>query len=164
MKKLARGFLLGILVLAAVGLLLAQKNPASGVWKLDVAKSKFNPSPGPKSATLTIDASGTGVKTTYDEIETDDSHIGYEYSTTDDDGKDCPVSGTARTALLGGAESVVVRHAGSNSLVVHFMKSAQIVATNNTVVSKDGKTLKITSQGADAKGQPLSSMTVWNKQ
>jgi hypothetical protein len=164
MKKLAGLVLFGILVLAAVGLLLAQKNSASGVWKLDVEKSKFNPGPGPKSATLTIDASGAGVKTTYDEIEADDSHIGYEYSTTEGDGKDCPVSGAARTALLGGAETVVVRHAGSNSLVVHFMKSGQIVATNNTVVSKDGKTLKITSQGADAKGQPLSSMTVWNKQ
>jgi hypothetical protein len=164
MKKLAGGFLIGISVLAAAGLLFAQKNPASGVWKLDAAKSKFNSGPEPKSATLTIDTSGAGVKTTYDEIEADDSHIGYEYSTTGDDGKDSPVSGTARTALLGGAESVVVRHGGSNSLVVHFMKSGQIVATNNTVVSKDGKTLKITSQGADAKGQPLSSMTVWTKQ
>src|SRR5580692_11171043 len=102
MKKLARGFLLGILVLAAVGLLLAQKNSFSGVWKLDVAKSKFNPGPGPKSATLTIDTSGAGVKTTYDEIEADDNHVGYEYSTTED-GKDYPVSGTARTAILGGA-------------------------------------------------------------
>ena len=162
MKKIAVGFLSGILVLAAAGLLLAQKNSVSGGWKLDAEKSKFNPGPGPKSATLTIDTSGAGVKTTYDEIEADDSHIGYEYSTTED-GKDYPVSGTARTAILGGAETVVVRHA-SNSLVVHFMKSGQIVATNNTVVSKDGKTLKITSQGADAKGQPLSSMTVWNKQ
>jgi hypothetical protein len=163
MKKIAVGFLSGILVLAAAGLLLAQKNSVGGVWKLDVEKSKFNPGPGPKSATLTIDTSGGGAKTTYDEIEADDNHIGYEYSTTEDDGKDSPVSGTARSAILGGAETVVVRHA-SSSLVVHFMKSGQIVATNNTVVSKDGKTLKITSQGADAKGQPLSSMTVWNKQ
>jgi hypothetical protein len=164
MKKLAVGFLIGILVLAATGLLLAEKNSASGMWKLDAAKSKFNPGPGPKSATLTIDASGAGVKTTYDEIEADDSHIGYEYSTMEDEGKEYPLSGTARAALLGGAETVAVRHVGSNSLVVHFMKSGQIVATNNTVVSKDGKTLKVTSQGADAKGQGLSSMTVWNKQ
>jgi hypothetical protein len=164
MKKLAVGFLIGILALAATGLLLAQKNSISGVWKLDAAKSKFNPGPGPKSATLTIDTSGAGVKTTYDEIEADDSHIGYDYATTEDNGKDYPLSGTARTALLGGAETVVVRHAGSSSLVVHFMKSGQIVATNNTVVSKDGKTLKISSQGADPKGQSLSSMTVWNKQ
>jgi hypothetical protein len=162
MKKIVVGFLSGILVFATAGLLLAQKNSVSGVWKLDVAKSKFNPGPGPKSATLTIDTSGAGVKTTFDEIEADDNHVGYEYSTTED-GKDYPVSGTARTAILGGAETVVMRHA-SSSLVVHFMKSGQIVATNNTVVSKDGKTLKITSQGADAKGQPLSSMTVWNKQ
>src|ERR1700722_9600347 len=155
MKTLAQRFQLGIFVLAAVALLFAQSNPFSGVWKLDVAKSKFNPGPGPRSATLTIDISGGGVKTIYDEIRTDDSHIGYEYSTAEDS-KDYPVSGTALTALLGGAQTVEVRHAGSNSLAAHFMKSGQIVATNNTVVSKVGKTLKRISQGADASGQPLS--------
>jgi hypothetical protein len=164
MKKSAVVFLFGVLVLATAGLLFAQKNSTSGVWKLDAAKSKFNPGPAPKSATLTMEAAGAGVKTTYDEIEADDSHIGYEYSTAEDDGKDYPVSGTAQTTLLGGAESVVVRHAGANALAVHFMKSGQIVATNSIVVSKDGKSLKVTSQGADAKGQPHSSMTVWNKQ
>jgi hypothetical protein len=65
---------------------------------------------------------------------------------------------------LGGAEVVAVRGVGSNSIVVHFKKSGQIVATDNTIVSKDGKTLKITFQGADAKGQPISSVTVWDKQ
>jgi hypothetical protein len=164
MKKVVHRFQVGILVLAAAGLLLAQKNAASGVWKLDVEKSKFTPGPGPKSATLTIDASGTGVKTTYDEIEADDSHVGYEYATTGSDGTDCPVAGTGQTALLGGADTVVVKHFGSSSLGVHFKKSGQIVAANNTVVSKDGKTMKITSQGADAKGQPISSVTVWSKQ
>jgi len=164
MKKVAQRIQIGILVLAAAGLLLAQKNPASGVWKLDVEKSKFTPGPAPKGATLTIDASGTGVKTTYDEIEADDSHVGYEYATTGEDGQDCPVSGPGQTALLGGADAVVVKHFGSNSIGVHFKKAGQIVAANNTVVSKDGKTMKITSQGADAKGQPINSVTVWAKQ
>jgi len=166
MKNIAAGFHVGIVVLAAAGLLLAQKNPAtaSGVWKLDVAKSKFDPGPGPKSATLTIDASGAGLKTTYDATEANDSQVGYEYTATEDDGKDYPVSGPARTALLGGADTVVVRRSGSNSLGIQFKKSGQVVATNKTVVSKDGKTLTITSQGADAKGQPISSVTVWVKQ
>jgi hypothetical protein len=48
--------------------------------EVDVAKSKFNPSPGPKIATLTIDASGAGLKTTYDATEADDSQVGYEYT------------------------------------------------------------------------------------
>jgi hypothetical protein len=36
--------------------------------------------------------------------------------------------------------------------------------TNMTSVSKDGKSLKLIVNGADAKGQPVSLMTVWNKQ
>jgi hypothetical protein len=162
MKKLVKRFTVGIVVFATTALLLAQNNPVSGVWKLNVEKSKFNAGPAPKGATLTIDASGSGVKATYEEIEADDSRIGYEYATTED-GKDYPVSGPARTAFLGGADSVAVRHA-SNSLAVHFKKSEQIVAMNNTTVLKGGKTLRITSEGADSKGQPIRSMTVWDKQ
>jgi hypothetical protein len=164
MKKLTKRFQVGIFVLAAASLLLAQKTPAAGVWKLDVAKSKFKSGPKPKGATLTIVESGAGVKTSYDATEADGSQIGYEYTTASDDGEDYPVSGTGLTSLLGGAEVVAVRGAGSNSIVVHFKKSGQIVATDNTVVSKDGKTLKITFQGADAKGQSITSVTVWDKQ
>lgn len=164
MTILSKRFLVSIFAVAAPALLFAQPHPASGVWKLDGAKSKFKPGPGPKGATLTIDASGARVKATYDEIESDDSHLGYEYTTTADDGKDYPLSGSGRAALLGGADAVEVRRGGSNSLVVHFKKGGQIVATNNMVVAKGGKTLKITSSGADANGQPTNSVAVWDKQ
>jgi hypothetical protein len=36
--------------------------------------------------------------------------------------------------------------------------------TDMTSVSKDGKTLKLIVNGADAKGQPITLMTVWDKQ
>src|SRR5271156_2190653 len=72
----------------------AQENPAVGTWKLDVEKSKFSPGPAPKSAKLVIEAAGESVKTSYEEIEGDDSHTGYEY-TAALDGKDYPLTGAA---------------------------------------------------------------------
>lgn len=145
-------------------LLGAQDNPAIGTWKLNVAKSKFSPGPSPKSATLVIEAQGDSIKTTLEEIESDDRHVGYEYTATFDDGKDYLVSGSSRPERLGGAETVALRRSGSHAYGGQFKKSGQIVMTNRTVVSKDSKTLTITANGADPKGQPISLMTVWDKQ
>jgi hypothetical protein len=144
--------------------LLAEKNSPAGTWKLNVAKSKFTPGPGPKSATLTIEVQGDSVKTSYEEIEPDDSRIAYEYTATFDDGKDYPITGSGRPDVLSGAETVSLRRSGSNSFGAQFKKSGQVVMTNKTVVSKDGKALAITANGADAKGQPTTLATVWDKQ
>ncbi len=37
-----------------------------GNWKLDVAKSKYKPGPGPKSLTLKFEATADGIKLTSD--------------------------------------------------------------------------------------------------
>jgi len=145
-------------------LLGAQDNPATGTWKLNVAKSKFSPGPPPKSATLVIEAQGDSIKTSLEEIEGDDRHVGYEYTATFDDGKDYPLSGSSRPERLGGAETVALRRAGSNAYGGQFKKSGQIVMTNRTVVSKDGKILTLTANGADAKGQQITLVTVWDRQ
>jgi hypothetical protein len=150
-------------VVMLLPLLGAQDNPAIGTWKLNIAKSKFSGTP-PKNATLMIEAVGDGVKTSLDEIDADDSRVGYEYTATFDDGKDYPLSGSSRPERLGGAETVALRRAGSHAYGGQFKKSGQIVMTNRTVVSKDGKTLTLTANGADSKGQPITLMTVWDKQ
>ena len=156
-----------IYVLAVVMLLPllgAQDNSAAGTWKLNVAKSKFSSGSPPKSATLHIETQGDSVKTSLDEIEGDDSRVGYEYTATFDDGKDYPISGSSRPDRLGGAETVALRRAGLHPYAGLFKKSGQVVMTNRTVVSKDGKTLTLSANGADAKGQPLTLVTVWDRQ
>ena len=142
----------------------AQDNPAAGTWKLNVAKSKFSSGTPAKSATLVIEAHGDSIKTSLEEIEGDDSRVGYEYTATFDDGKDYPLSGSSRPERLGGAETVALRRASSHAYGGQFKKSGQIVMTNKTVVSKDGKSLTLTANGADAKGQAITVISVWDKQ
>jgi hypothetical protein len=48
--------------------LFAQENPFLGTWKLNVAKSKFNPGPAPKSLTRTITADGSGTKYSFEGV------------------------------------------------------------------------------------------------
>ena len=148
---------------ALLPLIAAQDNPAAGTWKLDVAKSKFSPGPPPKSATLTIEAQGDSVKTKLEEVEADDSHTGYEYTATLD-GKDYPVAGSTSPERLRGADAVVIRRNGSHAYGAMFKKSGQVMMTNMTTVSKDGKTLTLVVNGADAKGEPVKLMLVWDKQ
>ena len=148
--------------------LLAENSSVIGRWKLNVAKSKFTPGSGPKNATLTIEVQGVSMKTSYEESEADDSRGAYEYTATYDDGKDYPISGSGRSSwrddLLGGAETITIRRSGSNSFGAQFKKSGQVVMTSRTVASKDGKVLTMTANGADAKGQPVTLVTVWDKQ
>jgi hypothetical protein len=148
---------------ALLPLIAAQDNPAAGTWKLDVAKSKFSPGPPPKSATLTIEAQGDSVKTKLDEVEADDSHTGYEY-TASLDGKDYPLAGSAGPERLRGADAVILRRNGTHAYGAMFKKSGQVMMTNMTTVSKDGKTLTLVVNGADAKGEPVKLMLVWEKQ
>ncbi len=147
---------------ALLPLLAAQDNPAAGTWKLDVAKSKFSGTP-PKSATLTIQAQGDSLKTTLEEVEADDSHTGYQY-TASLDGKDYPITASTAPERLRGADSVSLRHNGSHSYGAMFKKSGQVMMTNMTTVSKDGKTLTLVANGADGKGEPIKLMLVWDKQ
>jgi hypothetical protein len=45
-----------------------------------------------------------------------------------------------------------------------FKKAGQVLMTDMTSVSKDGKTLKLTVNGVDSKGQRVTLTTVWDKQ
>ena len=70
----------------------AQGDPQVGVWKLNVAKSKYTPGPVPKAGTTKIEAAGGGVKVVVDQTMADGTERHFEF-TANYDGKDSPVTG-----------------------------------------------------------------------
>jgi hypothetical protein len=167
LQRLAAPYLAVISIMACP--LVAQKNqdnPIIGTWKMNVEKSKYSTGSPPKSATLTVEAQGKAEKTTYTEIGPDGSETTYTY-TANYDRKDDPISGSGRTTwrddLLGGAETIALAR-DSNLYSIVLKKSGNVVMTNRAVVSKSGKVLTITANGADVKGQPTKFVTVWEKQ
>src|SRR5207302_7759405 len=107
MHSTRRAVTLGIVVTLAVVLgvnvmnLSAQAtDPRVGTWKLNVAKSKFDPGPAPQSQTLKIEPSGKGEKVTSEVVSADGKRTTSTY-TANFDGKDYPLSGS-----LIGAEKV----------------------------------------------------------
>jgi hypothetical protein len=59
---------------AAFGKLIAEE-PPSGIFQLNLAKSKFSPGPGPKSMSLNYQEEGTNHKVTYVEIDAEGNPI-----------------------------------------------------------------------------------------
>jgi len=150
---------LPLLVFSSVSL-LAQKNPFEGTWKLDLAKSKFEPGPAPKSLTRTIVAQGGGAKYSFDGIAADGQPISYSF-TVKYDGKDYPVSGTGTPA---GADSIAIRLVGTNKAEAIQKKGGKEVAKAEVEVSKDGKVSTVKMDGITVDGKELHSESVYDKQ
>jgi hypothetical protein len=86
------------LVMAVVGLPLqkstvAQASLRYGAWKLNLAKSTYDPGPAPQSETRTYKASGDGLASTVDRIEADASHTAIHWA-AHFDGNDNPYVGS----------------------------------------------------------------------
>jgi len=55
----------------------AQTDAVIGTWKLNVAKSKYDPGPAPKGSTLTLEVAGDGIKVvqTYTRVVSPDGKV-----------------------------------------------------------------------------------------
>jgi hypothetical protein len=161
MKRILLVVTLVVLAVLVSGILMAQSNPFVGTWKMNTAKSKYNPGPAPQSQTQTIEAQGNGVKATSEGTAADGTHIAWGY-TANYDGKDNPISGT--TGVLNGADTVATKRINANTSENTFKKAGKVVLTGRDVVSKDGKLRTITAKGTDANGQAVSRTIVFDKQ
>ena len=86
-----------VVLLLASPMAWAQTDAVIGTWKLNVAKSKYDPGPAPKGSTLTFEVAGDGIKTTAKGQDAAGNPTSTSY-TAKYDGKDYPV------ALLGTAD------------------------------------------------------------
>lgn len=159
MKSFTKVVAIGILALGASGPLFAQSNPLVGTWKLNLEKSKFNPGPGPKSMTRTVEAQGDGVKYTFDGVSADGAAIAYSFAVSFD-GKDNSITGS----MPSGADSISAKRIDSNTFEATSKQGGKVIGTSKVEVSQDGKLTTVTSKGTNATGQPTNDVSVFNKQ
>lgn len=156
MKRLAAISAVAIGFLVCAGLTLAQKDAFVGSWQLNVAKSKFEPGPAPKSQTRSWDASG---KVSVESVNAAGKQSGYGY-TIKTDGSSQPTMG----AIPNGADAIVTKQVNANSLQATFKRAGKDVENTTFTVSKDGKVLTINAKGSTPQGQAFHNVTVWDKQ
>jgi hypothetical protein len=134
----------------------AQADPHSGTWVLNVAKSKYTPGPPPKEQSSVYTVDSKGVKVTTKGTSADGKPTATDF-TAAFDGKDHPVKGNPDW------DAVAVRRVDSQTIEFTRKRGGKVVQTATSVVSKDGKTRTITSNGTDAQGQKISNVGVYEK-
>ena len=144
---------------ALPGIGIAEDNPLIGSWKLNLEKSKYSPGPAPRSLTLNFVADGANLTNTAEGIDAEGkatkSVFAHIY-----DGKPHPTTG-----VPGGLydSSTYTR---SDAHTVNFVRSkdGKTVQTGSIVLSADGKTLTVTTEGTGPNGQPIHNVAVYEKQ
>jgi hypothetical protein len=131
-----------------------------GTWKLNLAKSKYDPGPSPKSATRTIEARGNGTRQRTEGIDATGNRVAYEY-TASYDGKDYPITGTG---IPNEADTIALRRIDDFTIEATLKRAGKVVQTTRSVLSKDGRVLTYTARGINPSGQPTNNVTVWELQ
>lgn len=153
-KSLLVGVVLSIVTSAA---LAAAPDPVIGSWKLNVAKSTFNPGPAPKSQTRTYAQTTAGIALTLKTTGAD----GKESTSTmtfNADGKPYPITGNPAF------DTVSVTRVDALTVNSTQMKAGVPVGTGVRTVSKDGKTLTFTQKGTQPSGAKYEDVTLYDRQ
>ena len=146
----------GALALIADTVAAQAKDPVIGTWVLNLAKSKYNPGPVPKSGTRTYSMSGTMVKSVIDQVGADGKATTDGYAAAYD-GKDYPFTGS------GTADMIALTRVDANTVDASLKKSGKEVSRTHRVISKDGKTMTLTTNGTGANGEKVNNVVVFDR-
>jgi hypothetical protein len=128
-----------------------------GTWNLNVAKSKYDPGPAPKSDTRTYEQTPKGVHLTAHLVASDgtsqDSASTYKY-----DGKPYAITGYANF------DTVKVTRTNSRAVRVTQLLGSKVVGHLTIAVSADGKTMTMTQTLTTALGQSQHNVLVYDRQ
>ena len=131
-------------------------NPHMGTWKLNEAKSKFGPG-ATKNNTVVYEAAGDSVKVTVDGVGGDGNPTHSEW-TGKFDGKFYPVTGDAT------ADMRSYRKINNHTLALTGKKGGKVTLTGRIIVTANGRTRTVTTNGTDSKGKRFSTRAVYDKQ
>jgi ABC-type xylose transport system substrate-binding protein len=134
----------------------AVDDPNSGTWKMNPAKSKYDPGPAPTSSTTTIESNKNKYKVDGRTVNADgtETHISFAAKT---DGMDYPISGAPN------ADMISVKRVDANTIETTWKKDGKTVMKTHALVSSDGKTRTVTFDGVDPQGHNVHSVVVFEK-
>ena len=147
----------GLLAFTVPQFALAQNQQFVGTWKVDVAKSKYEPGAAPKNETLRFEPLGDGFKVSLDGVNQQGPY--HSEATGKFDGADVPVVATpARQAKFTYAFNRVDDRTWE--IVIKVNGGRRLLVRN--VVSEDGKSMRGVSTVTD-RGQ-VNQDVIYEKQ
>ena len=146
-----------VLAFLALSLLLqAAQDPFSGVWKLNLSKSKLPP-PIPKSQTARVDAGTSGIRIAEEVVSDTGERMNISVN-AQFDGKDYPVKGSPF------ADSVAYERIDRFTIKGVGKKAGKVIMHETVMVSPDGKTMTGTYSSTDASGKQVTAVAIFEKQ
>ena len=133
------------------------QNPV-GVWKVNIAKSKYSPGPAPKSATITTTAVAGGSFRSINETVPATGAPTKTDTTYKFDGKDNKVTGNPN------ADTQSYTRVDDRHWTVVSKKAGKVTVTSKVELAADGKSRTTTQTGTDAQGKAVSNVIVYEKQ
>ena len=146
---------LGLMALPEAG--FAQSDPFTGLWQLNLAKSKFSPGPPPKSLTDYTQGEGQNRKLTAVSIDAEGNPSVVVFMHIYD-GQPHPSTG------IRDFDASIYTRVDAYTVNVSRTKAGKLVQTETIVVSPDGKTKTATRTGTDADGRQINVVAVYDKQ
>ena len=132
-----------------------------GTWKLNVAKSIFDPGPPWKSETRVFEAWDTdGVKYTSTGVLADGTRVTGAFS-AHYDGKDYTFTATPPPPPF---DTIALTRVDANTTAFTVKNSGKVVGTGTVVVSENGTIATRTTTTTNAKGQNEHSVAVFDRQ
>ena len=129
----------------------------SGNWKVNLAKSKYDPGPPPKGPNYSkLEAMDGGLKFTNDGVNAEGKPTHSEWSGKFD-GKDNPVKGDAAR------DTAALKKIDDHTFEITNKKGGKVVGVIRAVFSRDGKTRTQTGQGTNAQGVKTNNTVVYEK-
>jgi len=133
------------------------QNPV-GVWKVNLAKSKYSPGPAPKAGTITTTAvAGGSFKTVNETVPATGaptkSEVTYKF-----DGKDNKAIGNAN------ADTQSYTRVDDRHWTVVSKLKGKVTLTSKIEVAADGKSRTTTQTGTDAQGRAVNNFIWYDKQ
>jgi hypothetical protein len=129
-------------------------DPFSGTWKLNVAKSKLQPS-APQSVTIRIEADANNVR--IDQEGVDDKGVPFKLAVQG--GFDDSLYSFTGSVY---ADAVSFRRPNSRHILAEARKSGTVVVWFDAEVS--GNNLRVTVTTMDAEGKEVKSLAVFQKE
>jgi hypothetical protein len=146
-----------LLVLSISTVVVLGADMFSGTWKVNVAKSKFDPGPGLKEQSVTFEAVGTDWKVVVNSTGADGKTTHSEWLGKFD-GKDYPMKGDPNI------DTRSFKRVDDYTLDIIAKKGGKVLTNTRTVYDKGGKSRVSTQTGVDAQGRQIHNTIVSEKQ
>jgi hypothetical protein len=145
-----------VALFAAIMVAFAADDVNMGTWKLNEAKSKI-PAGAGKNTDVVYAMAGDSVKVTVDGVDGAGKPTHNEW-TGKFDGKDYPVTGDPEYDMR------AYTRVNDHTLSIAEKKGGEVTLKGRIVVAPDGKSRTLTTHTTDAKGNKVTTVTVYDKQ